>query len=345
MQRVGVEEFLNLSNKGKIVDVRSPAEFKKGHIPGAVNIPIFTNKERAEVGTVYKQESREDAILLGLDIVGPKLRKIADEGKRQAIDNKLFVYCWRGGMRSEKMAWLFDLNGLETMVLEGGYKNYRNYGRTIISKASSIIIIQGPTGSGKTAILRSLAELGEQVIDLEELANHKGSAFGGLGKVIQPSTQQFQNEIYRLINQFDRSRPIWLESESATIGRVYLPEELWQRMNTASIVAVNLPAEIRTRNIISEYGSFSKEELISKVELLKQRLGGAMINEISDDIKQDDLHSAVSKLLVYYDKSYAYSATHNKERSPQIVDLVSEDPKSNAKILLATMKKRLSDED
>lgn len=339
MLRIGVEEFLNKARHGRIVDVRSPAEFQKGHIPGAINIPIFTNKERAEVGTVYKQQSREDAILLGLDIVGPKLRKIADKGKQEAIDNQLYVYCWRGGMRSEKMAWLFELNGIETNVLEGGYKNYRNHGRKSIGQIGEIIIIQGPTGSGKTEILQALGALGEQVIDLEALAHHRGSAFGGLGQTKQPSTQQFQNEIFRLVDGFDKDKPIWLESESATIGKVYLPEELWQSMNQARIVAVDLSIDLRVSNIIRQYGQFDKEALKTKVDQLKQKLGGAMVREISDDIDNKDLPSAVQKLLVYYDKTYSFSAQHHKESNPEIVHLASEDPLVNAKLVLAASEK------
>ena len=321
MQRLGVEEFLERARNGRIIDVRSPAEYQKGHIPGAVNMPIFTNKERAEVGTVYKQQSREEAILLGLDIVGPKLRKIADEGKRQALNNTLHLYCWRGGMRSEKMAWLFDLNGLQTTVLEGGYKNYRQYGSELIKRLAHLVVIQAPTGSGKTEIIRALAELGEQVIDLEDLAHHKGSAFGGLGQDDQPSTQQFQNKIYQLISEFDPAKPVWLESESLTIGRVYLPEELWQRMNEAEIISLNLPLNERVNNILAQYGHFPAEDLIAKVDQLKQKLGGLLVKEISNDIAEGNMALAVGKLLDYYDKTYSYSARKHKMKEPQHIEL------------------------
>ena len=344
MQRLGIREFLKSAENGRIVDVRSPGEYLKGHIPGAVNIPIFTNKERAEVGTVYKQQSREEAIMLGLDIVGPKLRKIADEGKSKAIDNKLHIYCWRGGMRSEKMAWLFELNGLATRVLEGGYKSYRGYGKELIDQIQEFIVIQGPTGSGKTEIINSLRKKGEQVIDLEGLANHKGSAFGGLGMKAQPTTQQFQNDIYSLLQSFDPQKPVWLESESATIGKVYLPEALWQRMNRAMIVSLRVPIAHRIDNIIRQYGLFTAHELNAKVAQLSQKLGGAKVKEVSQYINDGNLVNAVQNLLLYYDESYAYSASQHKSGHALSVEVPSINPDNNAEILLKEVKKNLVNE-
>ena len=338
MQRLCVEDFLSQAKGGRVIDVRSPAEYQKGHIPGSVNIPIFTNKERAEVGTVYKQQSREEAILMGLDIVGPKLRKIADEGKKMSVDDTLFVYCWRGGMRSEKMSWLFELNGLNTYVLEGGYKKYRQYGKEVINHIDQYVIVQGPTGSGKTEIIQALADQGEQVLDLEGLAHHKGSAFGGLGQGKQPTTQQFQNEIYRILGSFDQSRPVWLESESATIGKVYLPEELWTRMNSAAIVSIDVPAQSRVENIIAQYGSFSNEKLIKKVEQLKQNLGGAMVKEIVEDINNSDLPIAVQKLLKYYDKAYSHSAAQHKQEEPLKLEFDSINPEKIAVKIIQAFK-------
>ena len=340
MQRLGVEDFLEQSKEGQIVDVRSPAEYQKGHIPGALNIPIFTNQERAEVGTVYKQKSREEAIMLGLDIVGPKLRQIADKGKKLSHDGKLFIYCWRGGLRSEKMAWLFDLSGLQTKVLEGGYKSYRSHGKEVINQLEEYIIVQGPTGSGKTEIIRALAQLGEQVIDLEGLAHHKGSAFGGLGQEAQPSTQQFQNEIYQLLGNFDKKRPVWLESESATIGKVYLQEELWKQMNRATILAIDVPLKARIDNIINQYGKFPQDKLVKKVAQLHQKLGGAMVKEITDHIKQDDLKKAVEQLLYYYDKSYSFSARQNKINRPLALALPTINPLANAHALIEVHQKK-----
>lgn len=334
MRRVEAKKFLNTDKKESIIDVRSPAEFVKGHIPGAVNIPIFNDLERAKVGTVYKQQSKEEAIALGLEIVGPKMNSFTQLAKKHTLNNQLAVYCWRGGMRSEKMAWLFEVVGLETTVLEGGYKAYRNYMHEFYSQLNSLIIIQGPTGSGKTKILHALRDAGEQVIDLEGLAKHKGSVFGGLGEDGQPTTQQFQNNILAVVEKFDLGKPIWLESESATIGKVYLPETFWRQMNLATILAIEVSREQRIANIVEEYGRFTATELINKVVQLQQRLGGANVKLISQMIGENRLPEAVDLLLDYYDQSYKHSVTTYKINRPKSVVLKSKSPKTNAETLI-----------
>ena len=317
-----------------IVDVRSPAEYKKGHIPGAVNIPIFDDLERAKVGTVYKQQSREEAIALGLEIVGPKMKSFAEEARNLAIHDSLNVYCWRGGMRSEKMAWLFELVGVRTNVLQGGYKAYRSYLHSCFQNLNQLIVIQGPTGSGKTKILHALKDAGEQVIDLEGLANHKGSAFGGLGEEEQPTTQQFQNDILADLLSFDLDMPVWIESESLTIGRVYLPEELWQQMNEAMVIALDVPRTHRITHIVEQYGKFSSSELSAKISQLQQNMGGADVKTTIELVEQGDLNAAVDILLQYYDKSYAHSASKHKVNKPIMVNLPSGDPKQSAQVLI-----------
>jgi len=334
MRRAEVEKFLNTAGKENMIDVRSPAEFAKGHIPGAVNIPIFNDLERAKVGTVYKQQSKDEAIALGLEIVGPKMAAFTELAKQYATNNELNVYCWRGGMRSEKMAWLFEVVGLRATVLEGGYKAYRNYMHEFYTRFDNLIIIQGPTGSGKTKILHGLRDAGEQIIDLEGLANHKGSVFGGLGEDDQPTTQQFQNNILAVVEKFNLDRPIWLESESATIGKVYLPETLWKQMNTATILAIEVSREQRIANIIEDYGLFTTDELIHKVVQLEQRLGGTNVELISQLINDNRLADAVDLLLDYYDQSYRYSAATYKINSPNSVVLKSTSPKANAATLI-----------
>ncbi|MFT7588718.1 MAG: tRNA 2-selenouridine synthase, partial [Limisphaerales bacterium] len=185
--RLHVLEFL--SAPGTLVDVRSPSEFEAGHIPGAVNIALFTDEERARVGTLYKKQSREAAIDAGFEIAGPKMKYFADCARKAADDEGLRVYCWRGGMRSGHMSWLFETAGVQTSILEGGYKAYRNTAIEDFTSLPALVVLQGSTGSGKTDILLKMAALGEQVIDLEGLANHRGSAFGALGMDPQPSTE------------------------------------------------------------------------------------------------------------------------------------------------------------
>jgi len=237
-------------------------------------------------------------------------------------------------MRSDKMAWLFELVGLQANVLEGGYKAYRYYLHNYLSKIDSLIIVQGPTGSGKTKILHALKEKGEQVLDLEGLANHKGSAFGGLGEKEQPTTQQFQNNILAELHSFDLSKPVWVESESVTIGRVYLPETLWQRMNEATVLSIDVPRKYRVDHIIEQYGLFTPDELISKIGQLTQNMGGANVKKAIAFVEEGNLPEAVELLLIYYDKYYAHSALKYKVNKPIDVKLESGDAKENAQVLI-----------
>lgn len=326
--------FIEDGKKQPIIDVRSPGEYQKGHIPGAINLPIFNDLERARVGTIYKQQNKDDAMALGLEIVGPKLSNFADQAKNLAVNGALNVYCWRGGMRSEKMAWLFELAGIKVNVLQNGYKSYRKFLHRCFQLIDQLIVIQGPTGSGKTKILSSLKEAGEQVIDLEGLANHKGSAFGGLGEEEQPTTQQFQNNILATLLAFNLAQPVWIESESLTIGRVYLPEELWLQMNEATVIALDVPREYRISHIVEQYGVFSVEELSAKIRQLEQSMGNANMSMAIDLVGEGDLPGAVGILLNYYDQSYAHSASKHKLNRPVTVSLSSADPDDNAKTLM-----------
>jgi tRNA 2-selenouridine synthase len=187
-QRVRVvDEFLRLTEKIPFVDVRTPSEFSKGHIPGAINIPLFSDEERSVVGTVYKREGEREAVLKGLSFVGPKMTAMLDRGIDLAGNKRqLGVYCWRGGRRSASMAWLFSQGDIKCSLLAGGYKNYRTHVLDEFGKERNIIIVGGMTGSGKTEILKEIDLMGEQVIDLEGIANHRGSAFGAIGRPPQP---------------------------------------------------------------------------------------------------------------------------------------------------------------
>lgn len=334
MKYLPINSLLNKADGIPIIDVRSPGEFTKGHIPGAINLPVFTDQERARVGTVYKQKSKDEAISLGLEIVGPKMKSIADTAKEYAINNSLKVYCWRGGMRSKKMAWLFDLVGIQTLIIKGGYKAYRNYIHEKFNDIEHLIVIQGPTGSGKTQLLHTLMDKGEQVIDLEGLAHHKGSAFGALGEPDQPTTEQFQNRLANVVSEFNLNKPIWIESESMSIGRVYLPENLWKRMNDSTLVSIKVPREMRIENIIKEYGGFSIELLVSRIEHLKQKLGGEKMQRIIDYVNNGKLYKAVDILLNYYDKSYDHSAMKYKLSKPITLQLDTDNLAINAQKLI-----------
>ncbi|WP_416670847.1 tRNA 2-selenouridine(34) synthase MnmH [Egbenema bharatensis] len=176
-----------LTTPGIILDVRSPAEYEQGHIPGAVSFPLFSNEERAIVGTCYKQQGREQAIELGFEIAGPKCAEFVRRAKGLAPDRLVRVHCWRGGMRSEAIAWILKMAGLRVSVLEGGYKSFRRWVLSCFDQPKPILILGGMTGAGKTVILQELAVRGAQVLDLEALANHRGSSYGNLGLPPNPA--------------------------------------------------------------------------------------------------------------------------------------------------------------
>ncbi|MEY2794218.1 MAG: hypothetical protein RJA76_2210, partial [Bacteroidota bacterium] len=176
-----------------ILDVRSPGEFKRAHIPNALSLPLFTDEEREKVGICYKHQGKEKAVELGLEFVGPKLVNFVKYAKKVAFEGEILVHCWRGGMRSASMAWLLETAGLKVFLLEGGYKSYRNFVLKIQSEPLPLRVLGGKTGSGKTELLREMKNAGFQVIDLEDLAKHRGSAFGHFGLEEQPSSEHFEN--------------------------------------------------------------------------------------------------------------------------------------------------------
>ena len=183
---IQAQEFLKLSAKYPIIDVRSPAEYDNAHIPGALSLPLFSNDERAAVGTIYKQCGKVKAVSKGLEIAGPKLSSFAKFALSLKTDH-LLIHCWRGGMRSSSMAWLIETLGIKCTLLEGGYKSYRSHIRAELAKPFKIALLGGYTGSGKTELLQHLHNNNQQIIDLEAIAKHKGSAFGAIGQPQQPS--------------------------------------------------------------------------------------------------------------------------------------------------------------
>ena len=333
MQIVTPECFIEESRRTAIVDVRSPGEYAEGHIPGAINMPIFNDKERSIVGTLYKNEGRQPAIETGLEIVGPKMAEFARNAAEIATSGKLLVHCWRGGMRSESMAWLYERIGIQCFVLEGGYKAYRNFLLRQLSDIPQLLVIEGPTGSGKTEILMNLKSMGEQVIDLETLAHHKGSVFGGIGQKMQPTTQQFQNDLLEEILNLDRSKRIWVEGESKTIGRVFLPDSFWNRMNEATLIEINVSQEIRVKRLMHEYGMLPKEEMETAIISLGKRIGEVQKNEILNDYREGNLELVAAKLLDYYDKTYIHSRLKHKKKGLEI-SFPDGDALTNAKILM-----------
>lgn len=300
-------DFLVQRNTKVVIDVRSPGEFEKAHIPNAVNLPLFSNEERAMVGTTYTRQGKDIAVELGLKYVGPKLHTFVQNARKLSGGHDLIVHCWRGGMRSASMAWLLDTAGFNVTTLRGGYKTYRKLCQEQFETPRKIVVLSGSTGSGKTEVLQHLKRLGEQVVDLEGIANHKGSAFGALGQDPQPSTEMFENLLFEELIKLDPSRPVWLEDESASIGTVFIPTAFYKQMGSSPIMYMNIPKEIRVERLVKEYGCFSKEQLVGCVKKIEKRLGTDNAQACVLAIESGDLIKVAEMTLSYYDKCYSFS--------------------------------------
>lgn len=305
-------EFLaaHFSQKaGPLLDVRSPAEYQAGHISGALSFPLFTNEERAAVGTAHAKSGSEAALHLGLELVGPNLATMLAKARALLRPNtRLLMHCWRGGMRSKSVAWLLETGGFEVTVLEGGYKAYRNYIRQNFARSDAqICVIAGLTGSGKTDILNAMAEQGAQILDLEKLANHRGSAFGNMGA--QPANEILENALYAIWQGFDFSRPIFLEDEGRRIGSCTLPDTIFARIESSPAILLHSPTAERVERLCSLYAqtnSANFAHLASCLHKIESKLGGLLTKQALAALEQDDFHQAVSLVLPYYDKTYSY---------------------------------------
>lgn len=288
------------------MDVRSPKEFEQGHIPGAVSIPLFDNDERAVIGTLYKQTGRQPAILKGMEIVGPKMALIVSQAIELAKDNTIYIHCWRGGMRSGFIAMLLEMYGLKVFLLKGGYKRFRNFALDSFNEPLSILLLSGNTGSGKTYILKKLKHSGQQIIDLEGLAHHKGSAFGALGEKPQPTQEQFENELALQLFHMDKKNPVWFEDESRLIGKKVLPPGLWEQMRSAKVMHIKLSFEERLKHIVKEYGQYPKEQLKESILRITKRLGSEQSKSAILALEENNLNTALGICLHYYDKTYQH---------------------------------------
>lgn len=349
-ERIPIEQFLELAKYHPVLDVRSPGEYTHAHIPNAFSIPLFSDEERKVVGTIYKQESREKAIKTGLDFYGPKMRKMVEDveailarhqEKRKNptpptytnYSNTILVYCWRGGMRSGAVSWLLDLYGFKVYTLIGGYKKFRNYVLDTFELPFQFKILGGYTGSGKTEVLNALKKKGEPVIDLENIASHKGSAFGSIGLPAQPGQEMFENLLSLELRKFapvntqspvDQKAdsaldptgysdiPIWLEDESQRIGLVNLPKALWQKMRCSPIFFMSIPFEERLNHLVEEYGKMDRQKMIEAIGRIQDRLGSLNAKNAVALLESDNALESFRILLKYYDKFY-FKALHNRD--------------------------------
>ena len=374
IQKITIEEFLLLAKTNPVLDVRSPGEFTHAHIPNAYKLPLFNDEERAKVGTVYKQQSREEAIKIGLDFFGPNMREMVEkvEGivsgygesvsslrlRVTGLDNPkksistikkskdfvkdvqvfnpqpatfnpqpvtsqpptILVHCWRGGMRSAAVAWLLDLYGFKVYTLIGGYKAYRNWVLEQFVKEYNFRIIGGYTGSGKTLLLHAMAKENNSIVDLEGLANHKGSALGALGNPPQPTQEMFENLLTEKLSTINHqpSTTIYLEDESQRIGNLQIPIQLWYCMRKAPVYFVDIPFEERLNYLTDEYGIHPKEKLVNAIMRIQKRLGGLETKNAINFLLENNFKESFRILLHYYDKWYT-KGLYNRENAESLI--------------------------
>ncbi len=357
-----IETFLELAASHPVLDVRSPSEFNHAHIPGAYSLPLFADEERKVVGTAYKQQSREQAIKIGLDYFGPKMRPMVEEVEKllQAhhvqqtksnpiinsndVPQTILVHCWRGGMRSGGVAWLLDLYGFRVYTLIGGYKSYRHHILEQFEAPVDLKIIGGYTGTGKTEILQKLERLGEPIIDLEALAMHKGSAFGHLGQPEQPSQEMFENMLGMKLRQWHLTKEtsgkaIWAEDESLRIGNLLIPQPFYKQMRSSPCYFLDVPFEERLDFIVKDYGKADRDKLIGAILRIQKRLGGLETKTAINSLIENDIRSSFAILLKYYDKWYLKGLDSREPGTPVIALKGSAvDHVRNAQLLLKQLK-------
>lgn len=329
--KITIEQLPALAKRYPILDVRSPAEFSHAHIPNATSLPIFSDEERKIIGTAYKIESREKAIKLGLDFFGVKMRSMIEDVSKVLDQNRstsngqtnpgaVIIHCWRGGMRSAAVAWLLNFYGYEVYLLEGGYKAFRNWVLMQFDTQYELNVIGGYTGSAKTAVLNDLKKKGYPTIDLEALANHKGSAFGGIGQPKQPTQEMFENLL--AIELFNCADTIfWLEDESQRIGSLNIPHGFWNTMRSKPIFFIEIPFEERLQYIIDTYGSLNKEALMEAIVRIQKRLGPLETKTAIECLKKDNIAGCFRILLSYYDKLYL-KGLNNRENLNQLLNKI-----------------------
>jgi tRNA 2-selenouridine synthase len=345
VKRISITEFVSMMEQYPILDVRSPLEYAHAHMKNAYSLPLFSDEERKVVGIAYKQQGKQPAIKLGLNYFGVKMAAMVSEVEALLAaspdpNNKLLlVHCWRGGMRSAGVAWLLDLYGYTVYTLAGGYKAYRNWVLAQFTIPYQCKVLGGFTGSGKTETLHALQALKEPIIDLEGLAHHKGSAFGNLGQPMQPSQEQFENILAQLLFKIHTEHAyVWVEDESRRIGLVNIPTPLFEQMRKSKVYFLDIPFSERLQFIVSGYGKFEKDKLMTAILRIKKRLGGLETKTAIDFLIEDDVVSSFSVLLTYYDKLYLKGANNreNPESLIQKIEVPDIDPSANAATLLAS---------
>lgn len=295
------------------VDVRSEGEFKEGSIPGAINIPIFNNTERAKIGTIYKQVGPNEAKSLGLKIASPKLPDLYDSIHKLTAEKEVMLYCWRGGMRSKYTASILESLGLNVSRIKGGYKAYRRYVHNYLDLNNiphKCVVLHGLTGVGKTIIIQKLKEQGLPVLDLETIACHRGSAYGNINMPESPSQKDFESQIVQDLVKAEEKGVIIVECESRRVGKLILPSSIMNSMSMGYRILLYASMDVRVARIISDYTSGQNnniQELQYSTSLLKKSLGNNVVDELNKKIAEKKFTQVIPYLLTnYYDPLYKY---------------------------------------
>lgn len=314
-----------------LIDVRSPSEFKQGHVPGSISHPLFDDEERHRIGLCYAEKGPEEAVRLGLSLFGPKMSTWVNHvDQLLGGEKQLEVYCWRGGMRSGSAAWLLSTAGYRVHRWEGGYKAYRHRVLSEIAQHRPYCVLTGKTGTGKTELLASLRESGIQVVDLEKIANHRGSAFGHVGLDDQPTTEQFENELAQALEGLSNDAPIWVEDESQSIGKIWLQPSLFQQLQAAPRLEIHRSLEDRANHLARIYGRAPQDQLKASFTKLTRKIGGQWIPVAHEAIDEGRLADAALLALRYYDKTYAHSMAKTEHTVKAHLDLSGLTPEDAA---------------
>jgi tRNA 2-selenouridine synthase len=316
---ITIENALQLEST-IFLDVRSPSEFACGHIPGAISVPLFDDVERAQVGTLYRTDGSDQAKMLGLQLASAKLPEIIQQIRKLTNQgHNLVVYCWRGGSRSKSVVSILQLMDISAQQVIGGYKCYRNY---VLKKLAEItippvVVLCGSTGVGKTTLLEFLDQQGVPVLDLEQLANHRGSAFGHVGLGLSQTAQNFDALLLSELERLSTQPYLLVECESKRIGNVYLPNSLFEAMQQGIRIRITADLETRITRLTDEYmppDTTHEGEFIKCLESLKKRIGTEKIQRLIHLFKEGDFREVARILLVdYYDHLYGYESASSDQ--------------------------------